>query len=140
MNNHQPKSASFSIFQNSENQSLSDWAIKSALTLSLLLAAIIFVFGTFFWILHDYLPMPYMDEWSTIIHWVDTQENGRSPWLETHYQHNEHRILIPRLFFFADLKFFNGSMLFTLITLLVIQIAHTGLLSRVAFSKPWLIL
>jgi len=134
MNSHQPKSISFSIFQNSENQSLSDWAIKSALTLSLLLAAIIFVFGTFFWILHDFLPIPFMDEWSTIAHWVDTQENGRSAWLTAHHQHNEHRILIPRLFFFADLEFFNGSGLFTLITLLVIQVAHTGLLSRVAFS------
>jgi len=124
----------FGIFENTEAQGLPDRVITLALTAFLLVAAIVTVSGTLYWVFNDYRPVPIMDEWSIIHAWVNAETGSGSAWLAAHHQHNEHRILVPRLFFFTDLKFFGGFGLFTLVILLLAHTLHTVVLTRVVFQ------
>jgi hypothetical protein len=63
-----------------------------------------------------------MDQW-----WFLTRLRllgGGSPLRFLWEQHNEHRILVPRLFYLTDLYVFGGSNRFLLIVLYAIQLAH----------------
>jgi uncharacterized membrane protein (DUF485 family) len=100
----------------------------------LFLVAVYVVSSTLYWIFHNYFPVPVLDEWSTIAGWFQYKSEFGSAWGQIHRQHNEHRILIPCLFFYSDLEFFRASGLFPLISLIGIQVLHTAILCRVFIS------
>ena len=67
-----------------------------------------------------YSPVPYWDQWSGV--------TVADHWSHLFAQHNEHRIVVPRLFFIIDAGLFAGSNMFDLASILVIQALHTVLL------------
>jgi len=75
----------------------------------------------------NYSSLPFLDGWAQ----VEVVANGGNPlspsWLWQ--QHNEHRLVIPKLFLAADLKLFQARQVFLLASILVIQLLHWGLLS-----------
>ena len=93
-------------------------------------AAILLLLGTamavttaiaVFW---AYSPIPFGDQWNAVL--------PSEYWAQLFDQHNEHRILFPRLFFLVDLLVFNGTNVFNLSAIFAIQLVHTALLAWVA--------
>lgn len=83
------------------------------------------VASTLYIVFHDYVRLPHYDEWDMIGHWYKTWRDTDSSWWHLFDQHNEHRIAVPRLIFFSDLKWFEGSGIFTLGCLISIQLIHS---------------
>jgi len=78
-------------------------------------------------VITTYSSLPYWDGWTQI----EVAANGRSPvspsWLWE--QHNEHRLVIPKLFLAVDLLFFRARQAFLLSSIFIIQLLHLALLS-----------
>jgi hypothetical protein len=55
-----------------------------------------------------YTPAPFQDYWDTLYWWREAVRKG-FPWSWLPSQHNEHRILLPRLVFLADFAWFRGT-------------------------------
>ena len=108
-------------------------------------AAIGTVAFTLWTVYHLHVPLPYWDEWYTIIDFKRFDE-GRYGLLDLAAQHNEHRLLFPRLFFFADelgfglsgrlnlsvtvsLQSANAAVLLALMARIVARPAHRALLA-----------
>jgi hypothetical protein len=74
-----------------------------------------------------YSSLPYWDGWRQI----EVAANGASPvspsWLWQ--QHNEHRLVLPKLFLAVDLQLFGARQAFMLASIFAIQLMHLGLLS-----------
>ena len=83
------------------------------------------VASTLYIVFHDYVRLPHGDEWDMIAHWHEKWRDTDSSWWHLFDQHNEHRIAVPRLIFFSDLKWFEGSGIFTLGCLISIQLFHS---------------
>ena len=77
------------------------------------------------WRLH--VPLPYWDEWSTIIDF-DKVASGTYSLDDLAGQHNEHRLLFPRLFFFADEALFGLSGVLNTTVSLLLQLANAAIL------------
>ena len=61
-------------------------------------------------LIKNYSPIPSSDMWDGYIGFMDKLSVGQlSAWWE---QHNEHRILLARLFFWVDISWFHGNGLF----------------------------
>jgi hypothetical protein len=76
---------------------------------------------------------PFQDQWSFIGEYAAVVENGLSfEWLWR--QHNEHRILLPRLVFLADLSWARGSNLLNHAVILALQASGAALLAVLAFT------
>jgi hypothetical protein len=91
-------------------------------TVSLLLPLVLSIFTiltTIWFVNSQYSPVFYMDQWSSY--------NPEEIIGNIFRQHNEHRILVPRIFFLIDLKFFHGRNAFLIISILLCQIIHVGL-------------
>ena len=76
-------------------------------------------------------PLPWFDEWATVSLIDDWQGGRMSAWEVLFAQHNEHRILVPRLVFFADDLFFRGGGYLVLAAIFVVQALHAGLFAAV---------
>jgi len=100
------------------------------LTLAVIAAGLATSFSTLFVSLHEYLRLPHSDEWDMIAHWNSEWRNPNASWFRLFDQHNEHRIALPRLIFFADLDWFRGAWYLTFGCLVLIQLLHAVLLSR----------
>ena len=74
-----------------------------------------------------HVPLPYWDEWYTIIDFRQFDE-GRYGIADLAAQHNEHRLLFPRLFFFADELGFGLSGLLNASVTLLLQSANAAIL------------
>ncbi len=106
---------------------LPPWA-RSPRTIAVLL--ILYGVATFLLILHSvfsvwtlYQPLPLDDHMDFMIdmqRWYDGVWQAADLWK----QHNEHRILIPRLFFLIDVLFFNGDNVFLITLNIVLQALH----------------
>jgi hypothetical protein len=75
-------------------------------------------------------PYPIEDHWSTIIEYRDLLA-GKFGFADMWRLHNEHRIPVSRLFYFADYSLFAGSASFLILSIYVIQLAHACLLACV---------
>ncbi|WP_165837225.1 hypothetical protein [Phenylobacterium hankyongense] len=77
------------------------------------------------WTVHDivatYSAVPFNDQWANIWWWREILKNGLT-WSYLFSQHNEHRILFPRLVFLADLKWFQGRDILNLVVIGLIQL------------------
>jgi hypothetical protein len=77
-------------------------------------------------VISTYSPLPHWDEWALFQH-LATGSGWSLAWLWA--QHNEHRILIPKLFFLIDTQFFHGAQVFLLVSIFLVQLLQAGLLS-----------
>ncbi len=101
--------------------------VQTALSYAILLGGILTIGLTVYMVVVSYSPLPWGDGWAQI----DPLANGINP-LSLHWlwgQHDEHRLVIPKLFLIADLRFFHARQVFLLISILVIQLAHLAVLS-----------
>jgi hypothetical protein len=71
-------------------------------------------------------PVPFMDQWWFLHRLHDYGSSFPLKYLWE--QHNEHRIVVPRLFYLTDFYLFNGNNRFLVITVYLIQAAHLLLL------------
>ena len=90
-------------------------------------------------------PLPWFDEWATT-NLIGAWQNGDiTAWQALFSQHNEHRILVPRLVFLADDLVFGGQGRMTMGIIFIVQFLHAGLFaiilghSRPAHAGRWAI-
>jgi hypothetical protein len=77
------------------------------------------------WVLYQPLPLDdHMDFMIDLQRWYDGAWRAADWWK----QHNEHRILVPRLFFLTDVLFFSGNNVFLVTFNIVLQTLHVLLL------------
>ena len=101
--------------------------IASVLSYAILLGGILTIAVTLYMVVVSYSSLPYWDGW-TQVGVAATGQNPLSPvWLW--HQHNEHRLVIPKLFLATDLRLFQARQVFLLASIFVIQLLHLGLLS-----------
>jgi hypothetical protein len=68
---------------------------------------VLFVTLAFVGVIKNYSPVPYWDMWDGYLGFFQQWQSGNSSaWWA---QHNEHRLLLARLFFWADLQWFQGT-------------------------------
>ena len=100
---------------------------SSLLSYAILIGGAITVAVALYMVISTYSGLPYWDGWRQI----EVAAKGNSPfspvWLWQ--QHNEHRMVLPKLFLAIDLRFFRARQVFLLVSIFVIQLLHWGLLS-----------
>lgn len=77
-----------------------------------------------------YSPTPFNDQWANVHAWRDTSKGGWLAYLFS--QHNEHRILFPRLVFIADWKWFQARNGLNLAAIGLIQLAGAAVFAAAA--------
>ncbi len=96
--------------------------IASVLSYAILLGGILTIAVTLYMVVVSYSSLPYWDGWTQ----VGIAAGGESPlspaWLW--HQHNEHRLVIPKLFLAADLSCFRPARTFLLVSIFLIQMLH----------------
>lgn len=101
--------------------------LASGLSYAMLLGGLLTIAVALYMVVASYSCLPYWDGW-TQVHIAATGGNPLSPaWLWQ--QHNEHRLVIPKLFLAVDLLFFGARQVFLLTSIFVIQLLHLVLLS-----------
>jgi hypothetical protein len=87
------------------------------------------------WTVHDivatYSAVPFNDQWANIWWWRQILKDGLT-WSYLFSQHNEHRILFPRLVFLADLKWFQGRDILNLVAIGLIQLSAAAFYLKAA--------
>ncbi len=102
-----------------------DPRVSSSLSYAILLGGMCTVAVAVYTILVSYSSLPWGDTWEYIAA-ITKGESPLSPgWLWR--QHNEHRLVIQKLFFVVDLKVFHARQVFLLASIAVIQLLHLGL-------------
>lgn len=78
----------------------------------------------------NYSPVPYWDQWDGALagymHFADHQ------WFVLWEQHNEHRLILPRLIFWTDIRWFGGRNVVDLVANLVLLGALAATVGRIA--------
>src|SRR5271166_4820451 len=103
---------------------------------SRLLAAVLFVFALFIVFSmaiiqrRAYSALPWGDMWD---YWIWYLKPHPNLLIKLFALHNEHRIVVARLFFIADQMFFRGRAIFVFVSIFVIQFFHAILLCRLAY-------
>ena len=95
------------------------WAILAGGAVTIALAAYVTVLG------HSRLP--FWDEWMQIDFAANEGPSHTFDWLWR--QFNQHRVVVPKLFLLADLRWFRATQTFQLVSNLVLQFAHLSLLA-----------
>ena len=94
-------------------------------TAGFLLAAAYAVFGIIAGI-RAHSPVPFWDMWDGELGFYMRQHADPSAWWA---QHNEHRIILARILFFTDLRFFGGSAVFLQMVNYILAATIFGLLA-----------
>jgi hypothetical protein len=104
-----------------DSQRLQPWiaVLFAVLAAAITISTIVTVFIT-------YTPLPRSDHWA-VVFWLKKYYAGNWHVSDLWSQHNEHRILFPRLFFLADLFVFHGSNVFLLCSMFLLQAIHAGI-------------
>lgn len=105
------------------------WALTISNWLSWLVLAggLMTVLASAYLVFVSYSPVPYMDQW-WFLH-VLQDENGGFPLARFWEQHNEHRIIVPRLFYLADYNLFGGRNVFLLLCIFLVQCGQAALIA-----------
>jgi hypothetical protein len=77
--------------------------------------------------------IPCWDQWDTL---YLIEKTGTPLWTKLWFQHNEHRIPIPRLFALADLSWFQGRNTFLYIAIIALQFLHLAVFAFII--RRWL--
>lgn len=80
--------------------------VRRAITVTLALAALAMVGLAVVGGVQNYSPVPHWDMWPAYLDFYQKVSDGQ--WREWWAQHNEHRIVLARLLFWADLAWFEG--------------------------------
>jgi hypothetical protein len=99
------------------------WAMALAAGAGLLVVSTIVV------VVRTYTPLPKWDHWAEIL-WLHNYYLGQWHIADLWRQHNEHRILFPRLFLLADWFLFRGANAFLLCSILLLQAGHAWIFIR----------
>lgn len=99
------------------------WALAFSAGIALVVASTIAV------VVRTYTPLPKWDHWAEIL-WLKSYYAGQWHVSDLWRQHNEHRILFPRLFLLADWFLFSGTNVFLLVSILLLQAAHAWIFLR----------
>jgi hypothetical protein len=104
---------------------------KIALLLSycILLGGLYALAATTRMVILAYTALPYWDHWSFIAV-VASLTKSSSTLAYLWRQHNEHRILFPKLFELADLYLFGGRNVFLLTSIFLLQIVHLAVFAK----------
>lgn len=78
-------------------------------------------------VVENYSAVPFMDYWENFYWWRRLVEDGHLPAAYFFSQHNEHRIPLPRLIYFADIKWFAGTQVLNLSVIAAIQLAAVAM-------------
>ena len=103
-----------------------DSRLSTWLSYAVLFAGIGASAASAYMVISTYSPLPHWDEWALFDH-LATGQGWSVPWLWA--QHNEHRILVPKLFFLIDVELFRGTQVFLLASIFLIQLFQVALLS-----------
>jgi len=87
------------------------------------------VFSTLSVIVRTYTPVPRWDHWAEVL-WLKNYYAGQWHISDLWRQHNEHRILFPRLFFLTDFFLFKGTNVFLTISIVLLQAGHAWIFVR----------
>lgn len=99
--------------------------VSAGLSYVILLGGMSAIAVAMYTILVSYSSLPWWDTWEYIAA-IAKGESSLSPsWLWR--QHNEHRLVIQKLFFVVDLKMFHARQVFLLASIVAIQLLHLGL-------------
>ena len=80
-------------------------------------------------------PLPWFDEWATV-ELLRAWQAGEMTVVQVLFaQHNEHRLVVPRILFFADDVFFRGGGWLEFIAICVVQASHAALFATVLFRS-----
>jgi hypothetical protein len=86
--------------------------LTRALSYAILLGGLITIFVALYLVVTSYSSLPYWDGWRPI----EIAAHGYNPvtpaWLWA--QHNEHRLVLPKIFLAVDLRFFHARRVFLL--------------------------
>ena len=102
------------------------WLARGGATAAAVAAAVTVAF-TVVTVYRLHVPLPYWDEWYNILHFRIFAA-GQYGLADLASQHNEHRLLVPRLFFFADEVLVHLSGMLDLTVTLVLQAANAAIL------------
>jgi hypothetical protein len=91
-----------------------------------LLAGIITIGVAVYMVVVSYSSLPYVDGWAEIDAVSRGPDVSFPEWLWV--QHNEHRLVIPKLFLAVDLRLFQATQVFLLASIFVVQFLHLTLL------------
>jgi len=99
----------------------------SSLSYAILLGGLLTIGAMLYIVVTTYSNLPFWDGWSQ----VEVAADGHSPFAPTWLWelHNEHRLVLPKLFLGVDLGFFGARQTFLLASIFVIQLLHWLLLS-----------
>jgi len=95
------------------------WTILAGGAVTIVLAAYVAVLG--------HSKLPFWDEWMQIDFAANEGPAHTFDWLWR--QFNQHRVVIPKLFLLADLRWFRATQTFQLVSNLALQFAHLSLLA-----------
>lgn len=109
------------------------WASRIALTLAFL-SVVLALLG----IARNYSAVPFGDMWDGYVSFfLRARDGGAAPWIEPH---GEHRIVLSRPFFYADMLWFGGRGILTLIMGPVLTAGLAGIFclvaARLGMSQP----
>jgi hypothetical protein len=100
------------------------------LTILFGVCAVLFFILAIIGTVHNYSPVPFWDMWDDYIEFYLKIHAG--DWSAWWAPHNEHRIILARLFFWIDIAYFHGNGIFSLLVIYVCA-ASVGLV----FAKIW---
>lgn len=81
-------------------------------------------------VVRNFSPVPYWDQWDgTVEFYMRALVDPLSAFFA---QHNEHRLVLPQLIFFADMRYFGGRSVFSLAANLVLALLLVVALYRIA--------
>lgn len=86
--------------------------------------AVAVLFSTIFCVLVHHVSLPYWDEWDVIWEYISNQNSFHILW----DQHNEHRIVFPKLFLLVDYLFFGYLGYFPIVLIFLLQATTIGAL------------
>tara|TARA_R110002049_G_scaffold220578_2_gene392121 strand:+ start:5145 stop:7244 length:2100 start_codon:yes stop_codon:yes gene_type:complete len=94
----------------------------------------VIVFLTTLWGVYSHFsPVPYWDMWDGYLgFFLKASKGNRSIWIA---QHNEHRILLSRLLFWLDLKYFKGVGVFLVCINILIQLGTAYVFVKVVSKR-----
>jgi hypothetical protein len=120
----------FGIYKNKISVSIISIVFFLTTTIFVCFATIIFI-DTLFLSVKFFQPLFFSDGWNTVAHY-EIFNNGEYNISYLFSQHNEHRIALPRLIFFADFIFAKGLNKINVISTWIIQLLHIFILSSMA--------
>ena len=98
-------------------------------------AGLYIAFDSLMAVIRGYSPLPFWDQWEPLRDYARLRA-GTYRLSDLFAQHNEHRIVLPRLLFWVDYAVFGGSNRFNLALIYSVQLTHAALLIRL-MGGPW---